>query len=143
MQSARRALRETQTLGNVSCLQQQFDQDNRLCCALQPASPNIPFRIELCGGNQPSFVFSASGQGTKQPYARPWPSGRLCAPSNSSKAQLGRSDQVQPLAVWKKLDLKPIPRKYADDSLPSIPLCVTLVIPGVRRVTRMHGSRAA
>src|ERR1700686_224734 len=86
MQSARRVLRETVALSNVSCPRQQFNQDNRLCCALQPASPNILFRIELCGRNQPSFVFSASDHGTKQPYAKPWLSCRLCVPSRQIRS---------------------------------------------------------
>ena len=54
MQSALRTLRETLALGNVSCLPQQFNQDNRLYCALQPAFSNTLFRR----GNWPSFVFS-------------------------------------------------------------------------------------
>jgi hypothetical protein len=48
MQSALRALRETLALGNVSCPRQQFNQDNRLYCALQAAFPNILFRRLSC-----------------------------------------------------------------------------------------------
>ena len=61
MQSARRAPREMQTPGNVSCPQQQFDQDNRLCCALQPAFPNILFRLLRCAVYQLSFCLLAGG----------------------------------------------------------------------------------
>jgi len=97
MQSALRALRGTVALGNVSCPRQQFNQDNRLYCALQAAFPNILFRRLSCVMVIGLLLFSRKRSWRKTAVRKTVAIRQtLCT---IKTAQKDSADQVQPLPL--------------------------------------------